>query len=694
MSQQTMWKMAVVTLVVGAVLGAGLGASVLDGGSDAQSPDDPTAATPPSDRLDPALLLANQSSVEQFGTAEAFEEYVRAGQQQDSRIRVREPQARQFVEEQAMEDGNGNGAARGVDDGARVEATADADNSGALTGDVGSDGPDRVAGTNVQVEGFDEPDVVKTDGSNFYYSPVAGGHHPRPVVMEDDIEGKERSHPETPPSTHVVDLSEPADPTAIANVDASGELLQTGDTLVVFEEREGQIVGYDVSDPSEPTEAWNHSLEDRLVTARETGGQLYVVTETRVGYETTCPIEPLGGEHAVDCGDVYRPGVQTSADATYTAFSIDAASGEVTDQESFVGSGDDTVVYMADGSLYLTYTTGLSEADLLASWVTDTDEFPQQVKDRVAEINSYDISERSKQREIQMAIQQWRNSLSEDERKEVDRQLRNEFEEYRAAHQEELVQTGIVHVTVENGGLQVGETETVPGEPLNQFALDKYEGTLRIATTIPRAGDAKSTNQLHVLDSETLDKVDEVKGMGKDQRIYSVRYVGDTAYLVTFRQVDPFYVIDFDDPEDPELLGELKLPGFSNYLHPVDNQTVLGIGKEDRHVKAALFDVSDPTDPVVGDDLKLGEHFSAIDESHHAFMMDQRHGVFFLPAENKGFVVDYTDGTLEVVKEVRADAPVSRARYVDDYLYVFAGDEIIVLDQTNWERTTTLNVGE
>ena len=691
MPERTVWAIALLTLVVGAVLGAGLATSVLDDGSDEQNPNDPTATGPSADRLDPALLLANESSVEQFGTTEAFKEYVRAGQQQDGRIRVREGRLQGGVENEAMEDGgNGDGARRGGDDGGAPQSSADATNSAGISGSVTSDGPDRVGETNVQVEGFDEPDVVKTDGANFYYSPVAGGHHPRPVREDDD----HRRSEEPDPSTHVIDLSEPADPAAIANVDASGRMLQTGDTLVVFEQRESRIVGYDVSDPANPVESWSQPLEDRLVTARESGGQLYVVTETPVGYETGCPIEPLGEDNAVDCGDVYRPGVQTSAEATYTAFSIDAASGAVEDSVSFVGTGDDTVVYMSEGSLYLTYTTGLSEADLLASWVTDTDAFPQHVKDRVAEINGYDISERSKQREMGMAIEQWLQSLSEEEREEIERDLRGGFEEYRAEHQKELVQTSVVHVAVEDGDLRVGETGTVPGEPLNQFALDKYEGTLRIATTIPRAGDAESTNQLHVLDSETLVEENKVTGMGQDQRIYSVRYVGDTAYLVTFRQVDPFYVVDFEEPRDPELLGKLKLPGFSNYLHPVDNQTVLGIGKEDRKVKAALFDVSDPTTPEVGDDLKLDKHFSAIDESHHAFMMDREHGVFFLPAENTGLVVDYTGGELEVVKEVRADAPVSRARYVDDYLYVFAGNEIIVLDQTDWSRETTLSVGE
>ncbi|PSQ47704.1 hypothetical protein BRD19_08685 [Halobacteriales archaeon SW_7_65_23] len=656
MPERTVWAIALLTLVVGAVLGAGLATSVLDDGSDEQTPNDPTATGPSADRLDPALLLANESSVEQFGTAEAFKQYVRAGQQQDGRIRVREGRLQGGVENEAMEDGgngNGDGARRGGDDGGDAMESAD---SAEFTGGSGSEEPERVGETNVQVEGFDEPDVVKTDGANFYYSPVAGGHHPRPVIEDDD----HRRSEEPDPSTHVIDLSEPADPAAIANVDASGRMLQTGDTLVVFEQRESRIVGYDVSDPANPVESWSQPLEDRLVTAREAGGQVYVVTETSLGYSTPCPIEPLGEDHAVDCGDVYRPDVQTSAEATYTAFSIDAASGTVEDSVSFVGTGDDTVVYMSEGSLYLTYTTGISEADLLASWVTDTDAFPQHVKDRVAEINSYDISERSKQREISQAIEQWLRSLSEEERRELNEDLRGPD----------------------------------PGEPLNQFALDKYEGTLRIATTIPRAGDAKSTNQLHVLDSETLTQEDKVTGMGEDQRIYSVRYVGDTAYLVTFRQVDPFYVVDFEEPRDPELLGKLKLPGFSNYLHPVDNQTVLGIGKEDREVKAALFDVSDPTTPEVGDDLQLDEHFSAIDESHHAFMMDREHGVFFLPAENTGLVVDYTGGELEVVKEVRADAPVSRARYVDDYLYIFAGNEIIVLDQTDWTRETTLSVGE
>jgi len=684
MTRKTVWIVAVVTLLAGAVVGAAVAMSVTDG----DTPDPPTAGNDTDDVLDrPELTmqLSDDATVEQFGTAEAFKEYVTAGQRQRGGARgfggplVRE-QAVQMTAEAGSDDMAGGDDMDGGDSAAPEPAATPA-----------SDSPDRVAESNVQVAGLDEPDLVKTDGSNFYYSPFTDRYHPR-LAGADDVDWERHGLPE--PATHVVDITDPAEPAAIADVNGSGKLFRTGDVLVVFDRIEGQIVGYDVSDPANPVERWRKPLDDRLVTAREADGQLYVVTRTGVGPGTTCPIEPLGEGNAVDCGEIYSPEVQTDADATYTAFSIDAGSGEVEDSVSFVGTGANTVVYMSQDSLYLTYTTGLSRADLLVSWVTDSDRFPADVKERVREIDSYDISDASKEREIHTAIERWLDSLSEEERQELDDQLHEEFQSHMADHQEQLTQTGIVHVEVDGDDLTVGETGTVPGEPLNQFALDEYEGTLRVATTIPRAGDAESVNNLYVLDSETLDREDEVTGMGEDQRIFAVRYVGDTAYLITFRQVDPFYVVDFEEPTDPELLGELKLPGFSTYLHPVDNETVLGIGEEGRQVKAVLFDVTDPTDPEVGDDLLVDAGWSAIDESHHAFLMDRRHEVFFLPAENRGLVVDYSGGQLDVVMDIEAENRVSRARYVDDYLYVFAGDEIIVVDQTEWERVKTLQLGE
>jgi inhibitor of cysteine peptidase len=246
---------------------------------------------------------------------------------------------------------------------------------------------------------------------------------------------------------------------------------------------------------------------------------------------------------------------------------------------------------------------------------------------------------------------------------------------------------------VAGGDLSVDNVETVPGRPLNQFSLSEHNGSLRITTTIPAAGGQDSRNDLYVLDASDLSRQGEVTDMGLNERVYSVRYVGDTAYIVTFRRVDPFHVVDLSNPNDPELDGELKLPGFSTYLHPIDDDRVLGIGKEDGQVKAVMFDVSDPSNPTVQDDFILDSHWSAIDESHHAFLLDKQHGVFFLPTGGGGNIIDYTGGELELETQIDTGGPALRAMYIDDYMYVFGGDELTVVDEQNWERIKQLKLG-
>jgi uncharacterized secreted protein with C-terminal beta-propeller domain len=701
MAQQNAGQLVVVALIVGAAIGVALAVGALGmGAPDADSPDNgqPDGSVEPTDNQSPTSQnpsgqtwngsdgpsLDGDATIEQFGTTDAFREYVRAGQRRAS---------------------TGQGALRRQFDVATTGWTLETTAQATFDADIGGNGgestatntpvPDRIGNTNVQVEGLDEPDIVKTDGRNFYYSPEQNRYVVEPLPgPRVDEPGRATTDEFVPPreqqerETHVIDASEPADPAAISNIDANGEMLQTGDRLVVFDTASSEIIGYDVSDPENPTESWSLPLNSSLVTVRETGGQLYVVTRTAVGPNTECPIAPLGSDEAIACGDIYAPGSQTSADTAYTTFSIDAESGTVEDSVSMMGTGDNTVVYMSQNGLYVTYTTGITESELRISWAENSEAVPEDLADRIAEIDSYDISQQSKRNEMRRAVQQWSSSGDDGAN------LQQDYQEYRVSHQENLTQTTIVSVDVEDENLLIGESGTVPGEPLNQFALDEYEGTLRITTTIPRVAGQESDNHLYVLDSETLDRENRVTGMGQDQRVYSVRYVGDTAYVVTFRQVDPFYVIDFEEPTEPELLSGLKLPGFSSYLHPINDNYVLGIGEENGRVKSVLFDVTDPTDTSVADDIVLDEYTSAIDSSHHAFMIDRRHEVFFLPTGNSAKIIDYTDGELEVVKEVSTDEQVTRARYVEDSLYIFAGDEVIVLDQTNWERTTTLSLGD
>ena len=141
----------------------------------------------------------------------------------------------------------------------------------------------------------------------------------------------------------------------------------------------------------------------------------------------------------------------------------------------------------------------------------------------------------------------------------------------------------------------------------NQFSLSEHDGYLRIVTTVgdPWGDGDETESQVRVLstDGRVLSEVGSVGDIGRGEQVQSVRFVGDIGYVVTFRQIDPFYTIDLSDPTNPEILGELKIPGFSNYLHPISDTLVLGVGSdadEEGRVtgaKVSLFDVSDLAAP-------------------------------------------------------------------------------------------------
>jgi uncharacterized secreted protein with C-terminal beta-propeller domain len=631
------------------------------------------------------------ATVAQFGNESAFQQYVERGRSLGYGVRF---QGAEMTADTAS--GGDGGAASGAPQREQPQATqtvaqteAPMETVAEATAD-GSDGPDRVGRTNVQVAALDEPDLVKTDGEHFYYAPQFRGYHePRPGDRPWQGDSARPQPPQPAPETHVVDVDDPANPEAIANVDDSGQLLQTGDRLLVLGDE--AITAYDVSDPENPDEVWSERLEAHLVTARERNGTVYLVTRTHVG-GSPCPIEPVD-DVSIPCGEVYRPDAQVRVDATYTAISLDAGDGEVRDSVSFVGTGQHSAVYMSTESLYVTYTSRTDRASLLADFLTEEFEpTPERVEERIAELRSYDISPESRQREMHRAVSNWLDSVPDDQRRDIERNLSEGLSAYIAAHQRELTRTGVVQVDVTDADMSVAETGTVPGRPLNQFSLSEHAGTLRIATTVPGAGDAQSANDLYVLDRDSLSTIGSVTDMGEGQEIYAVRYVGETAYLVTFRQVDPLHVVDLTDPTEPVERGTLKLPGFSSYLHPIDDDHVLGIGEEDGQVKTVLFDVSDPENPTIADDEILDSRWSAVSQSHHAFTIDRRHGVFFLPTGRDGLVVDYTNGSLSVEYRVDTVGTPERARYVDDYLYVFAGTEIAVVDETTWDRVDTLDL--
>lgn len=174
----------------------------------------------------------------------------------------------------------------------------------------------------------------------------------------------------------------------------------------------------------------------------------------------------------------------------------------------------------------------------------------------------------------------------------------------------------------------------VAGFVLNQFAMSEHDGRLRVASTeqpqwFPDGSSRRqSESYVTVLDERgaRLQRVGRVDGLGKGERIYAVRFVGDKGYVVTFRQVDPLYTLDLSQPSRPRVVGELKIRGYSAYLHPVSEDLLLGVGQDADEqgrtlgVQLSLFDVSDPAKPVRRANTTLGESYSDAEFDHHAFL--------------------------------------------------------------------------
>ena len=156
---------------------------------------------------------------------------------------------------------------------------------------------------------------------------------------------------------------------------------------------------------------------------------------------------------------------------------------------------------------------------------------------------------------------------------------------------------------------------SVRGSMLNQYSMSEHEGHLRVATTEGSPWDSRDSESFVTVFAEngrSLDEVGQVGGLGEGEQIFAVRFLGNKGYVVTFRQIDPLYVVDLADPTNPTVEGELKIPGFSSYLHPFQEDMLIGVGldgdDEGRTTGAviSLFDVSNPADPIRVDKMALG----------------------------------------------------------------------------------------
>lgn len=217
----------------------------------------------------------------------------------------------------------------------------------------------------------------------------------------------------------------------------------------------------------------------------------------------------------------------------------------------------------------------------------------------------------------------------------------------------------------------------VKGTIHNQFSLDEHDGYFRIATTYYDT-EGRIGNLVTVLDGD-LKKVGEIDGIAVGEEIQSARFLGDYGYLVTFERTDPLFVIDLTDPAKPKIAGEVKLPGFSSYLHPMDGYLV-GIGPDgdedgrNDDLKVSLFDVSDPTRPKEADKIVIKNADTSVGYDHKAVMIKESESIIGFPYDQnvyseRGNWVG-TDGKFMVIR-------VKNGRLVEEAVFSnYSKDEI------------------
>jgi len=210
---------------------------------------------------------------------------------------------------------------------------------------------------------------------------------------------------------------------------------------------------------------------------------------------------------------------------------------------------------------------------------------------------------------------------------------------------QETEKTIIHKISIADGKIEYKSQGEVPGHVLNQFSMDEYQGYFRVATTTGEVWDGTAQNHVYVLD-EDLSITGRLEDIAPGEGIYSARFMGNRAYLVTFVKIDPLFVIDLSNPTNPRVLGELEIPGYSDYLHPYDETHIIGVGKNAvdsgegnfawyQGVKIALFDVSDPENPVEMSSYVIGDRGtdSYALHDHKAFLFSRSKNLLVIPIQ-------------------------------------------------------------
>lgn len=404
----------------------------------------------------------------------------------------------------------------------------------------------------------------------------------------------------------------------------------------------------DVSDKENPNILKDYSIDGHFRDARMIGDYAYFVTNSNINYQH--PRLPVILESSVKImtpDAFYFDNIeQFSNFNTLTAIDI---FGDTVNSETFL-MGYTGTFYVSEDNFYLTYQQSMpfgfydnSSRDRFFDVVVPL--LSNDIQDEIKAIqNDSSMNASTKWIKISELMQKSYNEMNKNDKEKLFEKIREALNEYDVKMQEETRKTIIHKISINKGEIEYVTMGSVPGRLLNQFSMDQSGDRFRVATTTEYYTQYQGTvraNAVYVLD-EQLNIVGGLDQIAPGESIFSARFIGDRLYLVTFQQIDPFFVIDLST-DTPKILGELKITGFSNYLHPYDEEHIIGIGRDTKEIeegrvqqlgiKIALFNVADVNNPKVIDDVIIGDSstYSEVLNNHKAFFFDKTRGVLSIP---------------------------------------------------------------
>lgn len=589
--------------------------------------------------------------------------------------------------------------------------------------------------TNIQVEGVDEADFVKNDNKYIY------------VLAQKKLV--------------IVDAFPAANASILSSVVIEGrpvDMFVNDDRLVVFTEDSDQVPVYpeydyrpvmryaprttalvfDIVDRKKPVQIANYSINGNYFRSRMIGEFVYFIVKDDAYYYSDAVNMPIikQGETKLITPDVYYFDNPEQNYVFHTIASLNLNSGKMDAKSLMMGYSDN--LYVSENNIYITYYKNFpvryyeAEREERFYYVV-VPQLPEVVQKEIYAIKDSKLSSYEKWDKISSILEETYNRMDVKERLIYLRNVKDKIDEYDAKLSEEREKTVIQKIKIDKGKIEYKAKGEVPGILLNQFSMDESSEYFRVATTRQlwtRSGSLQHNN-VYVLNKD-LSIVGKLEGIAKDERIYSTRFIGDRLYMVTFKRMDPLFVIDLSKPENPRILGELKIPGFSDYLHPYDENHIIGVGKETKEegwggvsikgVKLSLFDVSDVNNPKQLDKYEIGSAGTDSEalRDHKAFLFDKKKNLLVIPIREakgmeRGYMlrvwqgayvfnitpeegfklrgkVSHLDDYEEEMYYWNSPNAVRRALYMDDVLYTVSARKIFMNALDNMSGVNSINL--